>query len=227
MLFEYSYNIADLLYDDYLLYKTGLNENQIEVMKKRIISVMSPLYSHFGYIMEQLLSEEFLANEWEKVSVIFTGCSFHARSKKWEIGSFEERLYFRERVDDMLNTVIAFLREQEENDIETAMVRHVVYYQDVDFVVWHELLKKDAYRLHSCCYDMKFNPEASYEQIKEDPYQDVFDYHFYCRTEPSRTQVSFRADWLEEWDAERFERVQMLIEKMPGAYNQYFHPSVN
>ena len=227
MLFEYSYTIADLLYDDYLLYKTGLNKNQVSVMKRRIISVMSPLYSHFGYIMEQLLSDEFMNNEWEKVSMIFTSCSFEARGKKWETGGFEERFYFRERVNEMLKTVISFLREQEENDPETSMVRHLVYYQDVDFVVWHEYLSKDAYRLHSCCYDMKLNPEVTYEQIKEDPYQDAFDYHFYCRTEPLRTQVSFKADWLEEWDAERFDRVQRLIEKMPGAYNQYFHPSVN
>jgi len=227
MLFEYTYRIADLLFDEYLLYKAGIHKKQQKVMKQRIVNIMSPLYSQYGYIMVQMLSDEFMENEWKKVSLIFTGCSFQAHTNKWKPGEHEERHYFRQKVKDMLEHTLSFLREQEENDPETAMSRHVVYYQDVDFVVWHEYLSKDAYRLHSYCYDLKYNTEASYDQIKEDVYQDIFAHHFYCRTVDLHTELSFNADWLEVWDAERFERFQKLIEKMPGAYNQYFHPSVN
>ncbi len=225
MLFEYTYRIADLLFDEYLLHKTGIHKKQQKVLKQRIVNIMSPLYSQYGYIMVQMLSDEFMENEWKKVSLIFTGCSFQAHTNKWKSGEHEERYYFRQKVQEMLDHTLSFLREQDENDPETAMSKHVVYYHDVDFVVWHELLKKDAYRLHSYCYDMKYNKEASYEEIKEDVYQDIFAHHFYFQTVGTDTQVSFNADWLEVWDAERFERVQKLIEKMSGAYNQYFHPS--
>ncbi len=227
MLFEFRYSVTDLLYDDYLFYKIGLNEQQEQLMKKRIISVLGPLYSDFGYIMEQLLSEEFMNSQWKKVRMFFSSCASHAQVNKWETGGDDERYYFITQIDNLLDIELSLLREEQESDPETAMARHLVYYHDVDFVVSHEFLKKDAYRLHSYCYDMSYNPEASYDEIHEDRYRDIFDYHFYCRTESLRTQVSFKANLLEEWDAERFERVQKLIKKMPGAYNQYFHPSVN
>lgn len=227
MSFTHPRRIADLLYDDYCFFKTGITDKQRVVMKERIVNVMAPLYSEYGYLMIQLQGEEFKENEWAKVTRVFADCAMQARNSSWEPGGHDERNYFRHQVDQMLNDLLAFLRKQEEDDVNTATTRFAVYYQDIDFVVWHEYLSKDAYRLHSYCYDMKHNPEATYELIKDDPYRDSFEFHFYFRTESSTTEVCFKEDWLEEWDAERFDRVQKLIEKMPGAYKQYFHPSVN
>ena len=219
--------IADLLYDDYCFFKAGITDKQRVVMKERVINVMSPLYSEYGYLIIQLHGEKFKEDEWAKVTRVFTGCATQARNASWESGGHDERNYFRHQIDKMLNDLLAFLREQEENDVNTATSRFAVYYQDIDFVVWHEYLSKDAYRLHSYCYDMKFHIGITYEQIKEDPYRDIYGFHFYCRTEQSTTEMCFNEVWLQEWDAERFDRVQKLIRKMPGAYNQYLNPDNN
>ena len=159
--------------------------------------------------------------------MFFSACVSQAKMNKWEAGGHDEYFYFTQQMDNLLNVELTLLREEQDDDLETAMARHLVYYHDVNFIVSHEYLKSHAYRLHSYCYDMSYNPEASYDEILEDRYQDIFDYHFYCRTEGSNTQLTFNSTWREQWDAERFNRVQKLIEKMPGAYNQHFHPSVN